>query len=177
MRSGALGIVAGLIAAETGASAQTPAAAPPTAAPPAVPDKMPYDTPYGAPIDLAKAREVVGAVEAESAKRGWKESVAVVGPSGDLIVLETMDGSMAAAAPIAEGKARTSARFRRPSSAFFAVMETGHPYAATLDRSIVASPGGFPLIADGKLIGAVGCSGGTGSQDALVCAVGADKIK
>lgn len=84
---------------------------------------------------------------------------------------------MAAAAPIAEGKARTSARFRRPSSAFFAVMETGHPYAATLDRSIVASPGGFPLIADGKLIGAVGCSGGTGSQDALVCAVGADKIK
>ena len=117
------------------------------------------------------------AVEAESAKRGWKEFVAVVGPSGDLILLETMDGTMAAAAAIAEGKAHTSARFRRPSGAFFTVMETGHPYVATLDRSIVASPGGFPLIADGKLIGAVGCSGGTGSQDALVCAVGADKIK
>ena len=51
-------------------------------------------------------------------------------------------------------------------------METGHPYVGTLDRSIVASPGGFPLIEGGKLIGAIGCSGATGDQDAIVCKAG-----
>jgi len=55
--------------------------------------------------------------------------------------------------------------------------ETGHPYVSTLDPTLVASPGGFPLVEGGKLIGAIGCSGGTGDQDALICKVGADMIK
>jgi len=57
---------------------------------------------------------------------------------------------------------------------FYNAFETGHPYVATLDPTLVASPGGFPLVEDGKLIGAIGCSGGTGDQDAVVCKVGAD---
>jgi uncharacterized protein GlcG (DUF336 family) len=56
-------------------------------------------------------------------------------------------------------------------------MEAGHSYVGTLDPTLVASPGGFPLVEDGKLIGAVGCSGGTGDQDAATCKVGADIMK
>jgi uncharacterized protein GlcG (DUF336 family) len=47
----------------------------------------------------------------------------------------------------------------------------------TLDPNLVASPGGYPLVEGGKLIGAIGCSGGTGDQDAVICKVGADMVK
>jgi uncharacterized protein GlcG (DUF336 family) len=47
----------------------------------------------------------------------------------------------------------------------------------TLDPTLVASPGGIPLIEGGKLIGAIGCSGGTGDQDAVICKAGADLVK
>jgi hypothetical protein len=68
-------------------------------------------------------------------------------------------------------KARTAARFRRASRLFYNAYETGHGYVQTLDPGLVASPGGFPLVENGKLIGALGCSGGTGDQDATVCGV------
>jgi uncharacterized protein GlcG (DUF336 family) len=76
-----------------------------------------------------------------------------------------------------QGKARTAARYRRESRVFYNAMETGHPYVATLDPTLIASPGGFPLIEGGKLVGAIGCSGGTGDQDAVICKVGADTIR
>ena len=88
-----------------------------------------------------------------------------------------MDGAQIGSVNIAQGKARTSARFRRPTQIFYNVFEGGHPYLSTLDPGLVASPGGFPLIENGKLIGAIGCSGGTGDQDAAICKVGADLIK
>jgi uncharacterized protein GlcG (DUF336 family) len=78
---------------------------------------------------------------------------------------------------ISIGKARTAARFRRESRLFYNVYEAGHAYTGTLDPTLVASPGGFPLVEDGKLIGAVGCSGGTGDQDATICKVGAEVVK
>jgi uncharacterized protein GlcG (DUF336 family) len=88
-----------------------------------------------------------------------------------------MDGTQVASVLVSQGKARTAARFRRESRLFHNAFETGHPYVATLDPTLVASPGGFPLIAGGKLIGAIGCSGGTGDQDAATCKAGADTIK
>ena len=70
---------------------------------------------------------------------------------------------------------------RRASAAnpalFYNAFETGHAYVGTLDPTLVASPGGFPLVEGGKLIGAVGCSGGTGDQDAAICKVGAEVVK
>ena len=88
-----------------------------------------------------------------------------------------MEGVAGISAEVAIGKARTSARFRRESLAFYNVMEAGHAYVGTLDPTLVASPGGFPLVENGKLVGAVGCSGGTGDQDAATCKVGADLMK
>jgi glc operon protein GlcG len=156
------------------ALAQQPAANPPSGG---TPDVMPFDIPYGTPINTDRAKQILAAAEAEAKKRNWKLNIAVVDPNGDLIHFLRMDGAQIASVTISQGKARTAARYRRPSQIFYNAFETGHPYVATLDPTLVASPGGFPLIEGGKIIGGIGCSGGTGDQDALICKVGADMIK
>ena len=159
--------------------AQAPAPATPPAPPAAggTPDAMPFDIPYGVSIGLEKAKQVMAAAEAEAKKRNWKMNIAVVDTNGELVHFSRMEGSQIASGPISVGKARTSARFRRESRLFYNGFETGHPYIATLDPTLVASPGGFPLVDGGKLIGAIGCSGGTGDQDAAVCKAGAELVK
>jgi glc operon protein GlcG len=165
------------------AFAQTPAPAPAPATPPAppsaggTPDAMPFDIPYGMSIGLERAKQVLGAAEAEAKKRNWKMNIAVVDTNGDLVHFSRMEGAQIASGSISIGKARTSARFRRESRLFYNAFETGHPYVGTLDPTLVASPGGFPLVDGGKIIGAIGCSGGTGDQDALICKVGAELVK
>jgi len=156
------------------AVAQQPPANPPAGG---TPDAMPFDIPYGMAITGEKAKQILAAAEAEAKKRNWKMNIAVVDTNGDLVHFLRMDGAQIASGNISQGKARTAARYRRPSQIFYNAYETGHPYVSTLDPTLVASPGGFPLVEGGKLIGAIGCSGGTGDQDALICKVGADMIK
>jgi glc operon protein GlcG len=167
-----------LISGAALAQSPAPAAAPPAPAPAGgTPDAIPFDIPYGQSIGLEKAKEVMAAAEAEAKKRNWKMNIAVVDTNGEPVMFERMEGAQIASGSVAIGKARTSARFRRESRAFYNVMEAGHSYVGTLDPTLVASPGGFPLVENGKLIGAVGCSGGTGDQDAATCKVGADIMK
>jgi len=156
------------------ASAQQP---PPNAPGGGTPDAVPADIPYGMSISEEKAKQALAAAEAEAKKRNWKMNIAVVDTNGDLIHFLRMDGAQIASVTISQGKARTAARYRRATQAFYNAFETGHPYLSTLDPTLVASPGGFPLVEGGKLIGAIGCSGGTGDQDAAVCKVGADTVK
>jgi len=163
------------------ASAQSPTPSP--GAPPAppsaggTPDAMPFDIPYGQSIGLERAKEVMTAAEAEAKKRNWKMNIAVVDTNGELVHFSRMEGAQIASVSISIGKARTAARFRRESRLFYNAFEAGHSYVSTLDPTLVASPGGFPLVEGGKLIGAVGCSGGTGDQDAAVCKMGAEVVK
>ena len=159
--------------------AQAPAPAMPPAQPAAggTPDAMPFDIPYGVSIGLERAKQVMAAAEAEAKKRNWKMNIAVVDTNGELVQFERMEGAQIASGSISVGKARTAARFRRESRLFYNAFETGHGYVSTLDPTLVASPGGFPLVEGGKLIGAVGCSGGTGDQDAAVCKAGAEVVK
>jgi glc operon protein GlcG len=162
------------------ALAQAPAPAAPPAQPAAggTPDVMPFDIPYGQSIGLERAKQVMAAAEAEAKRRNWKMNIAVVDTNGELVQFERMEGAQIASGSISVGKARTAARFRRESRAFYNAYETGHSYVGTLDPGVlVASPGGFPLVEGGKLIGAVGCSGGTGDQDAAICKVGAEVVK
>lgn len=140
-----------------------------------VPEAMPFDVPYGEPIDVATAKKVAAAAVAEAQKHpNWKFNIAIVGPSGDLVYFERMDGAQLASISISQHKARVSARYRRPTLAIEQGMGRGQffTYLGTLD-DIVASRGGNPLVVDGKLIGAIGVSGGTGSQDDLVSKAGA----
>ena len=166
-------------AVSTSALAQAPAPATPPSPPSAggTPDVMPFDIPYGVSIGLERAKQVLAAAEAEAKKRNWKMNIAVVDTNGELVHFARMEGAQIASGSISIGKARTAARFRRESRAFYNAFETGHGYVATLDPTLVASPGGFPLVEGGKLIGAVGCSGGTGDQDAAICKVGAEVVK
>jgi glc operon protein GlcG len=151
------------------------------AAPPAnpldvVPDKMPFNTPYGAPISLQRAQALVQAAVAEATKRGWAMNVAVVDSGANLVAFGRMDGAQLASIAVSEHKARTSAKYRRPTRAFEdAIQKSGFNYTLTLD-DVVASRGGIPLIEDGKLIGAIGCSGGSGSQDEVICTAAAATI-
>jgi len=165
------------VSSATFAQTQTPAAppAPPSAG--GTPDAIPFDIPYGQSIGLERAKQVMAAAEAEAKRRNWKMNIAVVDTNGELVQFERMEGAQIASGTVSIGKARTAARFRRESRVFYNVYESGHSYISTLDPTLVASPGGFPLVEGGKLIGAVGCSGGTGDQDAAVCKVGAEVVK
>lgn len=160
-------LAAGMLATgQANAQAQAPAAPPDLNA---VPDKMPFNIPFGTPISYEKAQAVIAAAIAEANKRGWPEDFAVVDTNGDLVAFARMDGAQLASIAIAQHKARTAARYRRPTLAFeTAVVKFGFNYILSLD-DVIASRGGIPLVVDGKLIGAVGCSGGTGSQDQVLC--------
>ena len=169
----ALVLAAGLLSGPAMAQQAAPAGAPDLNA---IPDKMPFANPYGAPISFDRAQGLVKAAVDEATKRGWAMNVAVVDTNGDLVAFGRMDGAQLASVSISQHKARTAARYRRPTRAFEdAVQKFGFNYILTLD-DVIASRGGIPLIEGGKLIGAVGCSGGTGSQDEATCTAAANTI-
>jgi glc operon protein GlcG len=163
-------VAAALLAGVAPAGAQQPAN-------PAdvVPDKMPFNIPYGAPIALERAQAAIQATVAEATKRGWPMNVAVVDAGANLVAFVRMDGAQIASIAIAEHKARTAAKFRRPTKAFEDAVFKGELRFLSID-DVIAVRGGIPLVEDGKLIGAIGCSGGASSQDEVVCAVGAATI-
>ena len=143
----------------------------------AVPEKMPFDIPYGAPISLDRADSVLAAALGESKKRDWKLICGVVDSGGHLVAFKRMDNAQIASIDIAMHKARAAAKFRRETKIFETAMVMNNlTYIATLDDAI-ASRGGIPLVEGGKLIGAIGCSGGTGSQDEVVAKAGAALVK
>ena len=151
---------------------------PPTPTPAGgTPEKIPFGLPYGAPIGLDQARKIVEAAEGEARKRGWPMNIAVVDTHGDLVHFARLDGAQLASIGIAERKARTAARWRRESRVFFEGYAKGSTYYGTLDPDLAAAPGGIPLVSDGRIVGAVGCSGGTGDQDVVICQAGVDVLK
>ena len=133
-----------------------------------VPDNMPFDVPYGTPISLDRADAMLNLAVAESKKRNWKMNIAVVDSGGNLVSFKRMDGAQIASIAIAEAKARASANFRRETKAFEAGIQNGNNYLITLP-GVVASRGGIPIVDGGRIIGAIGCSGGTGAQDEVIC--------
>jgi glc operon protein GlcG len=171
----AIGATALLIAAAAAAQ-QTPSAAPPANPLDAVPEKMPFSTPYGPPISLKRAQAAIQAAMSEAEKRGWPVNIAVVDSGGNLVSMVRMDGAQLASIAISEHKARVAAKYRRPTKVYEDAVQTkDYKYILSLDDAI-ASRGGIPLIEDGKLIGAIGCSGATGSQDEVVCSAGAATV-
>ncbi len=144
----------------------------------AIPDAL-SPTPYGEPINTENAKKVAAAAIAEAVKRNWNAfCVAVVGPSGDLVYFEKQDNCQYASIEISQHKARAAARFRRPTVVFERLLGKGafFAYLPTLD-GMTGSRGGNPIVVGGKLIGAVGVSGGSGSQDDVVSQAGAAALK
>ncbi len=158
----------------TGALAQQPAAAPNPLD--AVPDAMPFNVPYGAPIGAEKAMMLVNAASAESKKRNWHMNIAVVDPSGNLVAFLREDNAQLASVVISQHKARTAALFRRETKIFESGIQNGNNYLITLD-GVIGSRGGIPIVDNGKIVGAIGVSGGTGSQDEAIAKAGAAAYK
>jgi glc operon protein GlcG len=153
------------------ALAQQPAPSPA----PAAPSGPPAD--YGPPITNEQAKTVAAAALAEAKKNNWRMAFAIVGPAGELVYFEKMDGTQLASVEISQGKARTSVLFRRPSKAFADQYAAGNTAFMTFPEKPVASEGGVPIVVNGKIIGAIGASGGTGQQDGLAAAAGASAAK
>jgi glc operon protein GlcG len=160
---------------KTGSAAGASRAVQPTEANPLdfVPDKIPFDTPYGQPISLDRAQAVIHAAVAEARKRSWKMNLAVVDSGGNLVAFQRMDGAMLASIQIAEHKARAAATFRRPTKVFEDGINLMHLNYLLAFDGVIASRGGIPLIEQGMIIGAIGVSGGTDSQDEIVSEAGA----
>ena len=148
--------------------------------PPAVPDAMPNNIPYGPSITAERAAQLVQATmaAARSGARDWKLAIAVVDPHGDLVYFYKMDDTQFGSTTIAENKARSAARLRRPTQVFSDLMATpAGAFVPTLGPDAVASPGGVPLVLNGQLIGAIGCSGASGAQDHVACSAGAAALR
>jgi glc operon protein GlcG len=141
-----------------------------------VPERIPFDVPYGPPISLERAQAAINAAVTEAKKHDWKMNIAAVDSGGNLVACQRMDGAMLASIQIAEHKARAAATFRRETKFFENGVQLNNlNYLMTLD-GVVASRGGIPLIEDGHLIGAIGVSGGTDSQDEVICKAGVATI-
>ena len=138
-----------------------------------IPDAM-TPLPYGESINIETAKKAAAAAIAEATKRNWNGlCIAVVGPSGDLVYFEKQDNCQYGSISFSQHKARTAARFRRPTLVFERLLGKGafYTYLLTVD-DLTASRGGNPLVVGGKVIGAIGVSGGTGSQDDVVSLAG-----
>jgi glc operon protein GlcG len=142
---------------------------------PASPPAPPVD--YGPPITNEQAKAVAAAAFAEAKKNNWRMAFTVVGPAGELVYFEKMDGVQLASTEMSQGKARTAVMFRRPSKAFADQYAAGNTSFLTFPEKPVASEGGIPITVSGKIIGAIGASGGTGQQDGMAATAGAAAAK
>lgn len=114
-------------------------------------------------LTLEGARRVIAAAIAEARKANAGSAVAVVDDGGNLIALERIDGTFAAAANVSIGKARTAAMFKKPTSFFEKVIRDGRTPMVALN-DFTPLQGGVPIVIDGQVVGAVGVSGANSAQ-------------
>ena len=138
--------------------------------PPAVSSDLPL---YGDPISLDRAKAVMEAAEAEAAKEGWPMVIAIVDSGANLLMLHRMDQAQLGSIQIAREKAETAVKYRRPTKAFQDVLAAGGAGLRLLGMgNLLPLEGGLPLIADGRVVGAIGVSGMQSPQDAQVARAG-----
>jgi len=130
---------------------------------------------YGPSISVETARKIAATAAAEGKKNGWNVSVAIVDTAGDLVFFERMDNAQVASTDVSQAKARTAVRFKRPSKAFEDALVGGRQAILSLP-GVTPLEGGIPLVADGKIIGAIGVSGATSPQDGVCAQAGADSL-
>ena len=134
--------------------------------------------PYGAPISLENAKKAAAAAIAEARKINVLEVVAITDPAGDLVYLEKPDGTQTGSVNVAIAKARSAALYKRPTKVWQDIVAGGGAGLRILGlERAVPIEGGIPLVVDGKIVGAIGLSGGTTAQDEQCAKAGADVLK
>ena len=132
---------------------------------------------YGANVNLEQARKAIAAAVADSRRQNLPMAIAVVDTAGQLVAFERMDNTQTASTAIAQDKAVSAAMYRRPTKVFQDVLAAGGVGLRVLSlRGANAVEGGLPLVIDGKIIGAIGVSGGTSDQDGVVAKAAVDAL-
>ena len=134
--------------------------------------------PYGTPVSPDAAKKIAAAAIAEAHKNHWEMAVAVVDPAGYLVYFERMPDTQLGSVQIAIEKAKSAALFRRPTKVFQDAVAGGGAGLRMLGLTgAVPVEGGIPLIVDGKVVGAIGASGGSSDQDGHTAQAGASSVK
>ena len=134
--------------------------------------------PYGSPINLEAAKKTAASAIAEARKNNWTMAVAITDIAGDLVYFEKMDGTQTGSVRVALGKARSAVLFKRPTKVWEDLVAAGGAGLRILGlEGAVPIEGGLPLLMDGKIVGAIGVSGGTSQQDGVAAKAGADTLK
>jgi uncharacterized protein GlcG (DUF336 family) len=134
--------------------------------------------PYGAPISLDNAKKAAAGAMAEARKNKWTMAVAIVDPTGVLIYYEKMDDTQTGSANVSIAKARSAALFKRPTKALQDALAAGGAGLRILAlEGAVPVEGGIPIILDGKIVGAIGVSGGSSEQDGQCAKAGIESFK
>ncbi|MGE3145259.1 MAG: heme-binding protein [Pseudorhodoplanes sp.] len=142
--------------------------------PGALPAAAQTQPPYGPPITLDIAKKVMAAAEAEAQKLNLQVAIAILDSGGQLVMMHKFDNTQYASIDVSAGKARTALNFKRPSKDLQdAVTGGGAGLRLVGIKDVIAIEGGLPIVADGKVIGAIGVSGGMAGQDTAVAAAGA----
>ena len=133
---------------------------------------------YGRSITISEAKKVAAAALAPAYESGWTVVIAIVDPGGHLVYLEKLDETQVGSVPIAESKARSAAIFKRPTKMFQERLARGGDGLLVL-RLAGAIPveGGVPILVDGKLVGALGVSGGSSAEDEVCAEAGAAALR
>jgi len=127
-------------------------------------------------LSLDAARAALDAAEAEARRQGWAVSIMVVDASGEPMAFARLDGAPYASVDVSRAKARSAARFRRPTKAFADVIAQGR-LGILAFADAVPVEGGVPIVVGGEVFGAVGVSGATSEQDGQVAQAGASAVK
>lgn len=122
------------------------------------------------------AQRAIAAAAAEARQRGWNVSIAVVDPAGELVGFLRLDGAAYSSVDISRAKARTAARFRRPTQALDSALTAGR-LALLSFEGVTPVEGGVPIVVNGEVVGAVGVSGATSAQDAQVARAGVAAVQ
>lgn len=133
---------------------------------------------YGTSISPEAAKRVAAAAIAEARRNNWAMAVAVVDTGGYLVYFERMPDTQLGSVEVSIDKAKSATLFRRPTKAFQDILAAGGDGLRMLRLTgAVPVAGGIPIIADGKVIGAVGASGGASDQDNRTAQAGAGAVK
>jgi glc operon protein GlcG len=127
--------------------------------------------PYGANIPLAAAKKVAAGAAAAAILLKVNIAIAIVDAGGNLLYLERFDAVQFGSVDVAVHKAKCSVAYKRPTKAFEDAISDGRLAIFTLD-GICTVEGGLPILMDGKIVGAIGVSGGTAGEDGQIAKAG-----
>ncbi len=127
-------------------------------------------------VTLEDARRVISAAEKKALEIGQPMNIAVVDGGGNLVAHVRMDGAWIGSIDISIKKAYTSRAFDLATKDLAEQSQSGRQFFgihASNNGQIMIFAGGIPLYSDGKVVGAIGVSGGSGEQDHAVAEAGA----